>query len=93
MDAAGIIPLSLGESWTVVHLFETVLLGSLGPDAYIGLWTGATDWDSAQVTQALENFDRMLDYVNEDFAALSWDQATQLVIDGTAAMNIMGDWA
>jgi glucose/mannose transport system substrate-binding protein len=35
----------------------------------------------------------MLEYVNEDFAALTWDQATQLVIDGTAAMNVMGDWA
>ena len=93
LKAAGITPLALGESWTVVHLFETVLLGSLGPDAYAGLWTGATDWGSAEVTTALNNFDRMLNYVNEDYAALSWDQATQLVIDGTAAMNIMGDWA
>ncbi len=93
LEDAGITPLSLGESWTVVHLFETVLLGSMGSDAYIGLWNGSTDWSSSQVTRALENFDRMLDYVNEDYAALSWDQATQLVIDGTAAMNIMGDWA
>jgi glucose/mannose transport system substrate-binding protein len=93
LQAAGITPLALGESWTVVHLFETVLLGTLGPQAYIGLWTGDTDWGSAEVTEALSNFDRMLDYVNEDYAALSWDQATQLVIDGTAAMNIMGDWA
>lgn len=93
LKQAGIVPLALGESWTQVHLFETVLLGTLGPQAYIGLWTGETDWGSAEVAQALENFRRMLDYVNEDFAALSWDQATQLVIDGTAAMNIMGDWA
>jgi glucose/mannose transport system substrate-binding protein len=93
LQAAGITPLSLGENWTVVHLFETVLLGTLGPDAYSGLWTGGTDWSSADVTAALENFDKILDYVNEDFAALAWDQATQLVIDGTAAMNIMGDWA
>ena len=93
LEAAGVIPLALGESWTQVHLFETVLLGTLGPDAYIGLWTGETDWSSPAVTAALENFGRMLEYANEDFAALSWDQATQLVIDGVAAMNIMGDWA
>lgn len=93
LQQAGIVPLALGESWTQVHLFETVLLGTLGPEGYIGLWTGETDWGSPEVTQALENFGRMLEYVNEDFAALSWDQATQLVIDGTAAMNIMGDWA
>jgi len=93
LKAAGIMPLALGESWTEVHLFETVLLGTLGPDKYVGLWSGATDWKSAEVTKALENYDRMLTYVNEDYAALSWDQATQLVIDGTAAMNVMGDWA
>jgi glucose/mannose transport system substrate-binding protein len=93
LQAAGVIPLSLGENWTVVHLFETVLLGTLGPDAYNGLWASGADWSSADVTKALENFDKMLSYVNEDFAALAWDQATQLVIDGTAAMNIMGDWA
>jgi glucose/mannose transport system substrate-binding protein len=34
----------------------------------------------------------MLDYVNEDHAALSWDQAAQLVADGAAGMTIMGDW-
>ena len=93
LKKAKITPLALGESWTQVHLFETVLLGSLGPEAYMGLWTGATDWGSADVTKALDNFKRMLGYVNEDVAALSWDQATWLVIDGTAAMNVMGDWA
>jgi glucose/mannose transport system substrate-binding protein len=93
LSDAGITPLALGESWTQVHLFETVLLGSLGPEAYIGLWTGATDWTSPEVTAALEDFGHMLEFVNEDFAALTWDQATQLVIDGTAAMNVMGDWA
>jgi glucose/mannose transport system substrate-binding protein len=93
LKGAGIIPLSLGEAWTEVHLFETVLLGTLGPEAYAGLWTGETAWNTPEVTKALNNFDRVLDYVNEDYAALSWDQATQLVIDGTAAMNIMGDWA
>ncbi|RLC90091.1 MAG: carbohydrate ABC transporter substrate-binding protein [Chloroflexi bacterium] len=93
LKAAGITPLALGETWTEVHLFETVLLGTLGPEGYAGLWTGETDWNSPEVTEALNNFDRMLNYVNEDYAALSWDQATQLVIDGTAAMNVMGDWA
>lgn len=93
LEAAGIVPLALGEAWTDVHLFETVLLGTLGPDKYMGLWDGSTDWNSSEVTDALNNFDSMLDYVNEDYSALSWDQAIQLVVDGTAAMNIMGDWA
>jgi glucose/mannose transport system substrate-binding protein len=94
LKEAGVTPLALGDNgiWASTHLFENVLLGVLGPDGYRGLWTGETDWNSPEVTTALEIFARMLDYVNEDHAALSWDQAAQLVADGDAAMNIMGDW-
>jgi glucose/mannose transport system substrate-binding protein len=33
LQAAGVTPLALGEQWTKMHLMETVLLGTLGPDA------------------------------------------------------------
>ncbi len=95
LQAAGVTPLALGDNgiWTATHLFESVLLSTLGPDGYRGLWTGETAWDGAEVTTALETFARVMEYVNEDHAALSWDQAAQLVADGDAAMTIMGDWA
>jgi glucose/mannose transport system substrate-binding protein len=95
LQAAGVTPLALGDNgiWASTHLFENVLLGVLGPEAYRGLWTGETDWNSPEVTEALDTFARMLEYVNADHAALSWDQAAQLVADGDAAMTIMGDWA
>jgi glucose/mannose transport system substrate-binding protein len=94
LKAAGVTPLALGDNgaWAATHLFETVLIGSLGAEKYNGLWDGTTDWKSPEVTQALENFKMMLSYVNSDHTALSWDQANQLVIDGKAAMTIMGDW-
>jgi glucose/mannose transport system substrate-binding protein len=93
LDAAGITPLALGEQWTVMHLFETVLLGSMGADAYNALWDGSGDWSGAEVTEAIEMFAKVLEYTNEDASTLAWDQATQLIIDGDAAFNIMGDWA
>jgi glucose/mannose transport system substrate-binding protein len=94
LKAKGITPLALGDNgiWASVHLMETVLLGSLGPNDYNGLWTGTTDWKSAKVTTALDTFSRMLSYVNTDHSSLSWDQANDLVIKGTAAMTVMGDW-
>jgi glucose/mannose transport system substrate-binding protein len=94
LKAAGITPLALGDNgpWAAAHLFEDVLAGTLGADAYKGLWDGTTDWNGPEVTQALENFKMMVSYINADHSALSWDQANQLVIDGTAAMTIMGDW-
>ena len=95
LSAEGITPLALGDNgiWASTHLLEDVLLGSLGPDAYRSLWTGETSWGSAEVGEALDTFAEMIGYVNEDHAALSWDQAAQLVVDGDAAMTIMGDWA
>jgi glucose/mannose transport system substrate-binding protein len=93
LQAAGVTPLAMGEQWTSMHLLETVLLGTLGTDAYAGLWDGSTDWASAEVTTALENFQTALSYTNSDSSTLSWDQAAQLVIDGDAAFTIMGDWA
>lgn len=93
--AADVTPLALGDNgiWASTHLFENVLLGVLGPEGYRGLWDGTTDWNGPEVTEALETFARMMEYVNEDHSALSWDQASQLVADGSAAMNVMGDWA
>ena len=35
---------------------------------------------------------KMLGYINSDHAALTWDQANDLVISGKAGMTIMGDW-
>ncbi len=94
LKAAGVeTPLALGEQWTVMHLMETVLLASLGPDAYDGLWDGSTDWASAEVTAALEDFAKVLTYTNSDASALSWQDAAQLVVNGDAAFNVMGDWA
>jgi glucose/mannose transport system substrate-binding protein len=93
LQDAGVTPLALGEQWTQLHLFETVLLGSLGADAYNGLWDGSTDWGSAEVNAALDDFAKVLTYANSDAASLSWQDAAQLVVNGDAAFNVMGDWA
>ncbi|MBK9208466.1 MAG: carbohydrate ABC transporter substrate-binding protein [Anaerolineales bacterium] len=93
LQTAGVQPLALGEQWTKMHLFETVLLGTLGADAYNGLWDGSTDWGSAEVKGALDNYAKVLTYANSDSSSLSWQDAAQLVINGDAAFNVMGDWA
>jgi glucose/mannose transport system substrate-binding protein len=93
LKGAGVQPLALGEQWTKMHLLETVVLGTLGPDAYNGLWDGTTDWGSAEVKQALDNYVTIAGYANTDSASLSWQDAAQLVVNGDAAFNVMGDWA
>jgi glucose/mannose transport system substrate-binding protein len=86
--------LALGPAWTAEHLFENVLIGSLGADGWNALWANGADWSSAEVTTALDNYARVLSYTNSDAATLSdWQPAAKLMIDGDAAFNIMGDWA
>jgi glucose/mannose transport system substrate-binding protein len=95
LKAKGITPLALGdkEPWTATHLFETVLLGKLGADDYAKLWNGELPLDDAKVVDAVETFKKMLGYINEDHSSRNWQDASQLVADGKAAMNVMGDWA
>ena len=94
LKAKGIVPFAFGDKdgWEAGHVFETVLIGTLGADGYRGLWTGKTPWTDPKVTQALNTFKRMLTYVNSDHAALTWDGAGQYLVDGKGAMQIMGDW-
>jgi glucose/mannose transport system substrate-binding protein len=94
LKGKGYTPLALGDNgiWASTHLFETVLIGTMGAEKYRGLWTGKTDWAGPEVKKSLETMARMLSYVNSDHAARSWDQANELVIQGKAGMTIMGDW-
>lgn len=95
LKAKGIAPLALGDKnkWEAAHLFEDILVATLGANGYRGLWNGKTSWTGAGVKQALDTYTRILGYVNSDHAAGTWDSATQMLIERKAAMTIMGDWA
>lgn len=95
LKAKGIVPLALGnsEGFELSQTFETVLIGTVGGDGLKNLWSGKLSWKDPKVADALNTYKKYLTYVNTDHDALSWDQATKLVINGQAAMNIMGDWA
>ncbi len=95
LKAKGIAPLALGDKnkWEAAHLFEDILLATLGVEGYRGLWTGKTAWEGDGVRRALDAYAKILAHVNTDHAAGTWDSASQMLIDRKAAMNIMGDWA
>lgn len=93
LKAAGVTPLALAENWTVNHLWESVTLASLGAEKWDALWTGTLPFDSPEGIKAWELFGKVLEYTNTDASSLSWQQATDMVVDGRAAFNIMGDWA
>jgi len=93
LEAQGIVPLALAQNWTVNHLWESVAVGVLGADKYAQLWDGTLAFDSPDGIAIWEMFDQILEYTNSDASSLSWQQATDMVVNGQAAFNIMGDWA
>jgi glucose/mannose transport system substrate-binding protein len=91
----GVVPLGLGiaDGFELSHTFEDVLIGTVGADKFTGLWNGSVPWTDPSVTQALDNFNKMLDCTNEDRGTVGWVGGIELVINDQAAFNIMGDWA
>ena len=96
IKAAGKTCLALGAPWTAIHLFENVMIGTIGAAKWNGLWTTppTTDWNGADVKAGIANFGKALSYTNSDASTMSdWQPASKLIAGGDAAFNIMGDWA
>ena len=93
LQEQGVVPLALAENWTVTHLWESVALAALGAENWDAVWAGKLAFDSPEGIKAWELFGKVLQYTNQDASSLSWQQATDMVVDGRAAFNVMGDWA
>jgi glucose/mannose transport system substrate-binding protein len=93
LQEQGIIPLALGRNWTAQHLWESVALSVLGPEKWEALWEGGLSFTSPEMIKVWDLFGQILQYTNDDAPSLSWQQAVDLVVNGTAAFNVMGDWA
>lgn len=94
LQAQGVTPLVLGEAWTAIHLWDQVALSVLGADDYDALWTGGLSPTSGEMIAVWDAFGRLLDCTNihQNAAGLSWQQATDVLVAGDAAFNVMGDW-
>ena len=96
LKAAGITPLANGsDPWQDLTLWDVIALGVGGPDFYK---KAIIDLDPAQLTgdtmiKVFDQMRRMRGYVDAGYAGRSWDLATRMVMNGEAAMQIMGDWA
>ncbi len=93
---AGYVPLAHGgQPWQDATTFETVVLSQGGSDfyrrAFVELDEQALESDT--MIEALTTFKRLRELMDEGMPGRDWNLATSMVIDGQAAMQIMGDWA
>ncbi|PSJ47792.1 sugar ABC transporter substrate-binding protein [Zobellella endophytica] len=96
IQAAGIIPLAHGgQAWQDATLFEAVALGKGGVDFYRKAFVEHDEatLSGPQMVAVLSLFKQLRDYIDADAPGRDWNIATAMVINGDAAMQVMGDWA
>jgi glucose/mannose transport system substrate-binding protein len=83
-----------GQPWQDATIFDGVVL-SLGNDFYKKAFIDL-DPETLGGAQMVEAFDRMAklrSYVDDNFSGRDWNLASAMVIEGTAGLQFMGDWA
>jgi len=92
---AGYIGLALGDKnrWPALHLFEDIVLGAYSPEKYNMLWSGEVSFNAPEMKKAFNDLLVLDQYFNTDHSALTWQDASELVFNGNALANVMGDWA
>jgi len=91
----GIIPLATGAPWQVDGIRNVMQIGIGGKETYLAIY----DKKNADAVHSPENrkvwdaFAQARDMVDESYSGRDWNVATNMVITGKAAGQIMGDWA
>jgi len=93
---AGVIPMAFsGEPNWERFLFNAVLLDEGGAELYLDV-LGNKNIDAVQgdgFREVAGKFAELRDLVDEGSPGRKWNDATNMVITGQAAMQVMGDWA
>ncbi|MFV0575658.1 MAG: ABC transporter substrate-binding protein [Vibrio sp.] len=96
LKADGIIPLAHGgQPWQDATLFEAIALEKLGNQDYVKAFVDL-DQDvlsGEKMVEAFKTFKKVHEYIDSNAPGRDWNVATSMVINGKAAMQVMGDWA
>ncbi|MCG9575704.1 ABC transporter substrate-binding protein [Vibrio tubiashii] len=96
IKAAGYVPLAHGgQPWQDATVFEAVALDVLGSEDYNKAFV-ELDMDTLsgdKMVEVFTKFKKIRDYIDANSPGRDWNVATSMVINGEAAMQIMGDWA
>lgn len=96
IKAAGFIPFAHGgQPWQDATVFEDMVLGMGGAEFYK---KALVDLDpealgGAEMVKILKAFKKLKQYTDASSPGREWNITTGMVINGKAAMQIMGDWA
>jgi glucose/mannose transport system substrate-binding protein len=88
-------PLALGTlgNWQQTMWFENGIVANAGATYYKDLMSGKGSFTDSKVTDTLRQMATLLQYSNPNTSNLDWSDACGLMVQGHAAVTIMGDWA
>jgi glucose/mannose transport system substrate-binding protein len=96
LKAAGVVPLAFGgQVWQEKITFDAIFAMVGGADLYLKVYR---DRDQKAVMspafrQVLVEFKKLKGYVDAGSPGRNWNDATAMVVQGKAGVQIMGDWA
>lgn len=96
ITAAGFIPLAVGgQQWQVGYLTHTLVAALHGSDLFPGLYGAVPDAaaiDSDEFRNVLSWLRKWQQAADKGMPNRDWNVTTNMVITGTALMQIHGDW-
>ncbi len=95
IKAAGYIPLAHGyQPWQDANVFESLAIATLGPQDYYKAFTelDMTVLSGKKMVEVFTAFKKVRSYIDDNALGRDWNEATQMMINGEAAMQILGDW-
>jgi glucose/mannose transport system substrate-binding protein len=86
------IALGAGDDTLPILFFENLLVSRAGAQFYQDFMLGIKDPYAPEIAAAVDDLATLLTYANTNATQLTWKQAAQRVLNGDAAVTIMGDW-
>jgi len=97
LTAAGITPITIGTKylWTAAGVFDYLNLRTNGYEFHMALTKGEISWTDERVVNTMNKWKELVDagFFLENHAAYSWQEALAPMVQGKAAMYVMGNFA
>ena len=95
IDAAGVDCLTTGTKylWPGAGIFDYINLRTNGYEFHMDLTAGKVKWTDDRVKATFDNWAKIVPYTTKNHAALDWQEAAALLVQGKAANYVMGNFA
>lgn len=95
IKAAGADCLTTGSKalWPVAGIFDYMNLRTNGYQFHMDLTAGKVAWTDAKVKATFTEWAKIVPYITANHAAIDWQDAAALLVQGKAANYVMGNFA